>query len=164
MLTLEITAWNYSPGHSADEPVPNSDMVFDRTIEEQDIVAELQAQFNQLERHVRGGSAMIDGYRYRFAFVEDGVPLQVYVGATCHAAWGVRENDRGDAVPHPYAILTSLHESIGLPIWTDSARQQSGHHVGRGRVSGPGLQPIITPPNEPLTAQGVLDRLEKYRK
>ena len=58
MLTLCITAWNYSPGHSADEPKPNTDMVFDRTLADQEVAADLQTQFNQLQRRVRGACAV----------------------------------------------------------------------------------------------------------
>ncbi len=122
MLTLCITAWNYSPGHFADEPEPNTDMVFDKTLEDQNVVTDLQRQFNQLQRIGPGGVVMIDGYRYQFAFLEDGVLRQIYEGATCNKVWLVQEGGARDFIGHPHAILNSLRELIGLPVWTSQPR------------------------------------------
>jgi len=125
--------------------------VFDRTLEDQKVVASLQQLFNQLQRGVYGGSAMINGYRYQLAFIEDGVALQVYSGATCHNVWLVQENSARNIIPHPYAILNSLHKSMGLPVWISPTRRP---------------QPARSDPwpLQPLTAQEVLERLDRYRK
>jgi hypothetical protein len=122
MLTLRITAWNYTPYQIAGELPPNTDQVFDMTLDDQEVVSGLYEHFNQLRRDIRAGHVMLAGYRYRFMFTEDGHSTQVYTGATCSPAWAAYTSPtdngrRPRSVPEPGAILHSLHDSIGLPIF-----------------------------------------------
>jgi hypothetical protein len=116
MLALRIIAWNHAAGHFAGEPKPKNDKVFDQLLEDQELVANLQRQFNKLERGVVSFSIILDGYRYQFSFFQGDVVTQTYTGQTNVAMWTVEESGERQHVDSPRAVLSALHESIGLPV------------------------------------------------
>jgi hypothetical protein len=82
MLSLRIEGWNQPAYTTASEPTPDTNKVFDQFIEDQEMVAELEQQFNGLPRGTHGGSVMTHGYRYQFTFFHDRVVTQTYAGVS----------------------------------------------------------------------------------
>jgi hypothetical protein len=121
MLTLRLEAWNYQPVVQAGE-VRDNHSVFDVTLDEQEGVQVIQEQLNALERGLFwSSSAMFRCYRYQFTFRLDGVTVQVYSGSSNSALWQVQENGDKISIDAPGAVLKSLHELVGLPIWSSSS-------------------------------------------
>jgi hypothetical protein len=89
-------------------------------IDDQEQVDELCRQFNQLERYTFVENEIRTGYRYSFTFWNERYQ-EMYKGYTYSPQWLVRESrlNSKSNVSYPRAILQNLHESIGLPIWTD---------------------------------------------
>jgi hypothetical protein len=110
MLKVQIAIWDHQPGPS----------IFHMNLDDQEPVEELFKQFNQLERDTFVRSTISTGYRYQFFFRSDARDEQVYIGYTYSPQWFVVEQPgKKSKVSYPRTILRSLHESMGLPIWTN---------------------------------------------
>jgi hypothetical protein len=120
MPTSRIKAWNYTNYHQAGVQPPDSEQVFDRTLDDQALILDLYEQFNQLRRDVRISNILLSGQKwYQFSFMEDGSLAQLYQGTSYTGAWAVTtdptDRKKWRSVGTPHDILESLHESIGLP-------------------------------------------------
>jgi hypothetical protein len=119
MLSLRIEVWNQPAYTTASEPTPDTNKVFDQLIEDQEMAAELERQFNDLPRGTHGGSVMTHGYRYQFTFFHDRVVTQTYEGVSFSNTWVVYnygDKETREGVVHPRSLVASLHERVGLPV------------------------------------------------
>lgn len=115
MLTVQIQAWDYTPGVMQDT---KAEPTFNRTLDDQKFVSRLCEQFNQLDRGVvaHGPVGWVNRckYRYLFRFFVDDY-IQVYQGLDHALLWLYSDQGHRMDVAAPGDILRDLHESIGLP-------------------------------------------------
>ena len=125
--SLQIIAWTYAVRREAPGQRPPDVQVFDKTITDQELVHDIQQQFDGLQRGVRGGSILAQPtYRYEFRFATNGVTAQVYAGSPNHVPWQVTtlgEHPRTDTVAGPPSkslygmnLLTALHVRTEMPL------------------------------------------------
>ena len=131
--SLQIVAWTYVVRWESPGQRPPDVQVFDTTITDQELVHDIQQQFDGLQRGVRGGTIMAQPtYWYEFRFATNDVTTQVYAGSPNHIMWHVTtpgENPITDVVADPrsgsldgMSLLTALHVRTGMPLpgwWTD---------------------------------------------
>jgi hypothetical protein len=117
MPTLEILAWDYPQADSSGWNKGDG-TVFERMLDDQELVSSLYERFNKLDRGIvaHGHVNWVDNckHRYLFRFYVDG-KAQVYMGLSYGPAWQYSDQTHRMTVERPGDILRELHESIGLP-------------------------------------------------